>query len=348
MATRLIALALTGLGACLVLGSAARAAASPCTASLTERIPLRPAHTPTGSQFGQLIARVDGTERERMISDALLAGDMPTFLRRFAPVHLAIRLVDGQLARIVLCVAPDYLAVGSDSDFLLMPMRLATALQLATRFGLALPTPRIVDAIYAQAAVRLPPQPLPASDSMRTTAYYLRHNALVTTQRAALGIAPGLLSAGDMKDLVLTNRLWSALDRVAIYGWHRPDGRPIQPLSTVHGWRYVDYSHGVRLVSTHVWVNGELRDLFDVLQDPQLAGALSSDGTLRQPTALIDDLSARPLEAADPFGRPDLGPAVSAAVRAPSIPTQTSVTATAQRSCSSESRGDSWRGCLGP
>ena len=40
-------------------------------------------------------------------------------------------------------------------------------------------------------------------------------------------------------------KLYEFPDRVAIYGWHRPDGRPIQPLSTVHGFRYADRNNFV-------------------------------------------------------------------------------------------------------
>lgn len=39
------------------------------------------------------------------------------------------------------------------------------------------------------------------------------------------------LLAGHKKDLVLTRRLVGRPDRVAIYDWHRLDGRPIHPLS---------------------------------------------------------------------------------------------------------------------
>ena len=73
---------------------------------------------------------------------------------------------------------------------------------------------------------------------MRSTNYSVRHDELVRAQRVAQDISLGSLTAGDKKDLVLTNRLWNHLDRVAIYGWHMLDGKPIQSLSTIHGWRY--------------------------------------------------------------------------------------------------------------
>jgi hypothetical protein len=231
-------------------------------------------------------------EREGAILEQLLAGNIPSFLRRLTPVHLTGQISGGRGTEVTVCVSPDYLAVGSDQNFFLVPMRLSTALTVATRFRFALPTPRIVDAIYAQAAVRLQPQPLPASDTMRTTAYYWEHNELVQQQRANLTGVLGALTAGDKKDLVLTNRLWTHPARVAIYGWHRHDGSPIQPLSTVHGARYADYSHGVRLVSDTVYVDGKSKSLLALLQDPQLAGVVSSEGQIRKAADLVNELTA--------------------------------------------------------
>jgi hypothetical protein len=260
-------------------------------ASLAQQIPERPSQAAEGAQFARSIEHLGGAEREAAIRRELLAGNMPSFLRSLVPIRLSGRTAGGRIAHILLCVAPDYLAIGSDADFLYVPMRLTTALQIAQRLGFMLPTPRIVDAIYAQASVHLAPQPLPASESMRSSAYYRDHNALIEQQRAALGTAPGALTAGEKKDLVLTNRLWRFPDRVAIYGWHRAAGDPIQPLSTVHGWRYADYSHGARLISTRAWVDGIPRSLSELLQDRQLAGLISSEGVIANLPALIGQLT---------------------------------------------------------
>ncbi len=232
-------------------------------------------------------------ERENALLEQLLAGNIPEFLRHLTPVRLTGNTGTGETTEVTLCVSPDYVAVGSDRDFFLVPMRLRTALNVAHRFRFALPTPRIVDAIYAQAALHLQPQPLPASDTMRTTAYYWEHNQLVQQQRAGFPAELGALTAGDKKDLVLTNRLWANLGRVAIYGWHRQDGNPIQPLSTVHGAHYADYSHGVRLVSDTAYVDGRAKPLLELLQNARVAGVLSDEGRIRDPAALINTLSTQ-------------------------------------------------------
>jgi hypothetical protein len=177
-------------------------------------------------------------------------------------------------------------------------MRLATALTVAKHFGFTLPTTKMVDAIYVQSAVHLAPQPLPAGDQMRSTDYYWHHSQIIRQQEASLGVMPGTLTAGDKKDLVITNRLWQNLARVAIYGWHRLDHSPIQPLATVHGARYADYSHGVRLVSTVMYVNGQPKSIIDALTDTQIAPALSGEGAIQRITDLLTILAVPPVEAA--------------------------------------------------
>jgi hypothetical protein len=110
---------------------------------------------------------------------------------------------------------------------------------------------------------------------------------MVRAQRQAAAAQPAVLTAGHKKDLVITRQLWSTPGRVAIYGWHRSDGKPIQSLSTVHGARYADYSHGVRLVSQTLFVDGRPARLLDVLADPQLGPLLSDEGPLPQAAGWI-------------------------------------------------------------
>ena len=88
------------------------------------------------------------------------------------------------------------------------------------------------------------------------------------------------LISGHKKDVVLTNRLARAGAKIAIYGWHRLSGTPIQPLSTVHSASYADYSHGIRLVSDIVLIDGEPWSIYRVLEDPWLARILSDEGPI--------------------------------------------------------------------
>ena len=113
---------------------------------------------------------------------------------------------------------------------------------------------------------------------MGSNRYYLAHSRAIDEQ-LAMTSSRGL-TAGHKKDLVLTRRLAAKPRRVAIYGWHRSDGRPVQPLSTVHGARYADYSHGLRLVAPTVEIDGEGLPLYEALQDGQAAALLTYEGPM--------------------------------------------------------------------
>ena len=278
---------------------ASHAAAEPPTANermlLPAPIPQRPPDGLTGTQFARRTAGWPERERQRVAVGELERGNLPRFLRQLLPVELHYQPAGGTALTATIWVMPDYLAIGADEDFLYIPLTWPSATDVADRFGCVVPTPKMVDAIYRQAGAHLEPQPMPAGPQMRSNAYYERHQQMIDAQRA--GIPLGTLVSGHKKDVVLTDRLFDRPDRVAIYGWHRPDGHPIQPLSTVHGVRYADYSHGVRLVWGKVWIEGALHSIYDVLADPALAPLLSDEGPIRDPRGLMDPRRAA-LEAA--------------------------------------------------
>ncbi len=259
------------------VSASGRAPADSVLRALTRRSPPRRNGAPTGSRFADSVDRLDAVDRERAILREITEGNIPSFLERLVPVELTGR--DGASATIF--VMPDYLAIGTDEDYLRTPMNLATAAAVADRFGFVLPTRKMVNAIYRQSGHHFVPQPLPAGPRMTSTDYYRTHNAMIEAQARADHVVPGTLVSGHKKDVVLTNLLMRNPGRIAIYGWHRSESAPIQPLSTVHGACYADYSHGIRLVSEMAWQNGELRPLRDLLAEPSGASALSDEGAIR-------------------------------------------------------------------
>lgn len=255
------------------------AAQDRCEAIMARAIPRRPGSAPGGHAVLASLTDLRGTPRDSAIEAQIAAGNIPAFLRQLVPVTVT----EGG-NRLTFCVMPDYLAVGSDGDFVRTPLGLPAAMRLADRFDMLLPTARMVDQIHAQARLRLTPQPMTPGPQMESTDYLLRHNATLERQRGAAPL--GLLVSGHKKDLVLTNRMQTAPGRVAIYGWHQANGRPIQPLSTVHGAGYADYSHGVRLVARTAWLNGRAVDLREILSDSRLAGMVSGEGPIAQALVL--------------------------------------------------------------
>jgi hypothetical protein len=242
-------------------------------------IPPRPAGAMTGSEFLRYIQSMTTEQRESAILREVRSGNIPDFLRSLRPVRVTASR-GGRVVQGTIFVMPDYLAVGTPSDYAYVPMNPLTAQRIADQFALTLPTKKLVDVIYAAADVRLTPAPMPAGPAMVGTDYYRRHNESVLRQLGSRG--GGRLVAGHKKDVVLTNRLCRMRRRVAIYGWHRGEGKPIQPLSLVHDDHYADYSHGIRLVANLMLVDGVLRPVADVLASSQDAALLSDEGPLRQ------------------------------------------------------------------
>lgn len=258
----------------------------PVTVTPTDPFPTRSANALNGTAFAERVADLPEGERYDATRAQILAGNVPGFLRSLVPVTLT--RPPKQIAgpeQVVVFVTPDYLSVGDDQDFLPVPLDFLAAAELAAELGFGLPTTRIVDAIYDMAALRLSPIPMTPGPQMRSMATIVEHRARIEAERA--GRPPGELVAGTKKDLVLTGRLRAMPDREAIYGWHRLDGQPIQPLSLVHGVRYADYSHGVRLVDDVVLVDGQPASYFAALADPLIAPLLSREGPIPDAEALM-------------------------------------------------------------
>ena len=269
---------------------ATSAATQDCANRLSRDIPSRHARALPGSTVMEQVLNLRGAERDAIVVEQMLSGNVPRFLRNLTPVEFSGTLADGQDVNVTICVTPGYMAVGNDRDFVRIPMGLPAAAQIADEFGFFLPTTKMVDAIYAQAVVRLAPRPMQAGNMMTSTTFLVQHNQTVAGQRAPSGVELEELTAGQKKDLVLTARLFSHPGKVAIYGWHRTNGVPIQPLSTVHIARYADYSHGVRLVSQTAYVNGRAQPLAAIMQDPQLAQLVSSEGPIANAQGLMASL----------------------------------------------------------
>jgi hypothetical protein len=232
----------------------------------------------TGSQFARRVRDLSAPDRQRAILAELERGNLPDFLRTVVPLALQVPGPNGSALDATVFVLPDYLAIGSNADFVYVPLAYVPAATIARELGFVLPTPKLVDAIYAQSRHHLAPEPLPACPEMRSIPYLMEHQRIIDAQRRGLPL--GELISGHKKDLVLSERLIEQPGRVAIYGWHRGIGDPIQPLSTVHGEGYADYSHGVRLVGETVLIGGQEHSIYEVLDDPALAPALNYEGVL--------------------------------------------------------------------
>jgi len=268
----------------------AKAPATLCGDQLTTQIPKRAYKAMAGSLVMNGVRKIGGNDRDTALTKQIAAGNLPKFLRHLSAVVLKGSDANGKEIDVTICVMPDYLSVGSNGDFVRTPLGLPSAAAIADDLGFMLPTTKMVDAIYRQAKVHLAPSPMSPTNQMSSTTYLMQHNRTVQLSLAKFGHTSSALTAGQKKDLVLTSRLRSARGRVAIYGWHRLNGRPIQPLSTVHGAQYADYSHGIRLVSQTAYVNGKPQSLETMLQNPMLSKIVSNEGPIQNVQGLIASL----------------------------------------------------------
>ena len=131
----------------------------------------------------------------------------------------------------------------------------------------------MVDDIYNTAKIKLEPVPMYAFRDSTPTMWH--HHLIIEGQRKG---KKGLIG-GIQKDVVISGKISRdpKMERVAIYGWHKLDGKPIQPLYTGHIYWWVDYSQGIRLVYRKIKVGRKWMDYTDVLNDPVLKDLLCDE-----------------------------------------------------------------------
>jgi len=246
---------------------------SACSPAKRLSLPPRPLNAETGNAFYASVFALDRVQREELAKREILGGNIPLFLRSFVEVHTSTTGLDGKTIHAVYFVLSDYLSIGSDGDFARIPLTPMAAQIIADSLHCFLPTRKIVDDIYRAATVKLAPVPMYALRDSAVTMY--QHNLIIEGQRR---LRKGLI-AGIKKDVVITGQLPRdpKPDRVAIYGWHTSDGKPIQPLYTGHVNWYVDYSHGIRLVSRTIYVDKKPMDYVDVLKDKTLKALICDE-----------------------------------------------------------------------
>jgi hypothetical protein len=228
----------------------------------------------TGNEFYHQAFAMKWKARDSFALKELLAGNIPAFLQRFVPVHIShFDSVYGREVKATFYVAPDYLAIGNNKDWARIPLTPMAAQAVADTLDCFLPTRKMVNDIYQAAEVKLEPVPMYAFRDSTITMWH--HHLIIEGQRRG---KKGLI-AGIKKDLVISEKIKKdgKPDREAIYGWHKMDGKPIQPLYTGHINWWVDYSHGIRLVYNQVKVGNKWMHYTDVLKDPVLRKLLCDE-----------------------------------------------------------------------
>ncbi len=239
-------------------------------------LPPRSNNAETGSQFCERVAKLEHREREKEVVKSILSGNVPMKSRDMAGIKVSLSGKDELTGHATYYVMRDYMAIGSDEDYVRMPLTPNSAMQICDRTNCLLITEKISDDVYSAAECRVEPHPM-TSDREQVSAFVIHNNAI---EDAIHDHGESPLVAGIKKDLVITNRLKEKSHRVAIYGWHYSDGRIIQPLYVGHVDWYTDYSHGLRLMSNRMLIDGTPWDVREVLMHDTYNELLSREGPI--------------------------------------------------------------------
>lgn len=252
----------------------------------TLNLPLRPAGAPTGREFASLIQDFSLPDRENEIYTQIMSGNIPDFEKNLVSISFS-QNVSGVVYNVTYYVLPDYAAVGYDTNYFLIPMTPILAQKLCNSLSCTLPSRKMVDQIWSNAAVKLAPSPIAPSPEMTTVPVFWEHNQMVWNQRQSFILSHplGELVGGDKKDVVISNLIYGnpPPNRVVIYGWHYQNGTPIQPLYSGHSETYADYSHGIRLVQDSITINGQPASIKSILQNDSLYILFSDEDRIPQP-----------------------------------------------------------------
>lgn len=232
----------------------------------------------SASEIKSLFRGLQGDAREKEIKKLAVEGSFPEGLKKLKSVDVPL----GKDGNIKIFVAPDYFALGTNQDNLLMPMTNETAQDLADVWGMSLPSSKIVDQIYHSADLQLKASPFPPDHQMVSTDRYIESDTKIKTQYPKSHSYGDRLIVGHKKDLIIAPEK----GRVRIYGWassgmSRAKGRMpyIQPESNAHDSKYVDYAHGARFMNRWIEVqeNGQCKVISfqEALTDKRYCPSLS-------------------------------------------------------------------------
>jgi hypothetical protein len=249
--------------------------------------------------------------REDAIYEQLRNGNLPdALIRRWVRINLSVTR-NGRTIRGSVEVLPDYLCIGSDSDYVYIPMDPLTAQQVAFVLDLNLPTAKICHAIYratpqgqriggiARDYFRSPSrrQTAPRGASQTSTAAYAEHSDAIKARMRARGIPFGALVAGHKKDVVISKRLRGTPNKIAFHGFYDASGVPFEPCrdpgpptqgckerpALAHLRQFCDYAQGVRLVRDRMIVDGRPMSMRTVLRSSTLSWLISAEGPIDPP-----------------------------------------------------------------
>jgi hypothetical protein len=219
-------------------------------------------------------------EREILFLKEFFSGNVPSWMSQL----VKLTITKGDLS-ITMCVAPDYMSMGSNEDYLRFPLTPIAGVVAANKLGMALPTKSIVDDIYNEAStngktIHIPGLNQAAGDGMwqMGAGFYYYHNWKIKEKLTSSD--EGKLIAGHKKDPIISSFCANKPADLDFFGYYSGPHQPTQT-NPHHPANFADYSHGIRLIHKQMWVTeGGTRlagtsDYFTLLADPKYAKVLN-------------------------------------------------------------------------
>lgn len=109
----------------------------------------------TGEQFFKDAMTMQWKQRDSFAVKEILAGNIPRFLLKLIPINVTAKdTTTGKVNRATFYVMPDYLSVGTNKNWARIPLTPIAAQLIADSLQCFLPTRKMVNDIYANAAIK--------------------------------------------------------------------------------------------------------------------------------------------------------------------------------------------------
>ncbi len=243
-----------------------------------KNLPPRNESMMSGTEFYKTLSGMPpNQDRDNLVMQEFLSGNVPNFMRTFTPITVTVGS-----NTLTYFVSPDVLCIGSDEDFIRSPLNPRTAKKIMDIIHCTLPTKKMSDQIWKSADLKLKPSPNGPPYTigvMASTDTFVMHNNKIQKQ---INDKSYKLITGIKKDIIIGKPLVTKRNIVGIYGWHYTNGIAIQgpnPNYSSHNAVYLDYSHGVRLISRDAKLNNETVDIYEILKNPLLSNIISDEGS---------------------------------------------------------------------
>lgn len=286
-------------------------------------IPASPSSPLSGKEILDKLKTLSGADREKFMVQLLKDGNVPDFLRDMSTVEFEVADANGTMHTVKYQVTPDYLAVGTNEDYVFVPLSAQGAQEVALAWDMSPPTAKMVDQLNTRGIVVDFRQGYgttefaPYSSAAAVDAYGVRNEKVRGEDYTAafwktVGDTPdgqvmthadlgGGPVSGHMKDIVMTEKVTAAADRAVQAGDTTPDKiglyHPAQQkqgeaMAADHNVDYVDYSQGLRMVSPIIEVDGTKIHISEVLAGQGTYAdyhtLLSGEGPMDNPALFAD------------------------------------------------------------